>query len=84
MMSDRCPYHDDLVIAVGQVLSKMDAMHEDIHEIKVDLYEQGNGGIMGWMNRRKGYRTAITFAVPIGFSAVTTIIVLVLNHLLRL
>jgi len=57
-------------------------MRDDLQEIKDDLYVANNGGIQGWMYRRKGSRAIITFAVPILFSAVTTFAVLFVQHLM--
>jgi len=53
-MSDRCPYHDDLVIAVGSVLARVDEVRDDVKEIKDTLYRVGNGGSEGWRNQIKG------------------------------
>ena len=81
-MTDRCPYHDDLVLAVGTLCSKVDAMRDDLSEIKDDLYVSNNGGIQGWMYRRRGSRAFLLFAVPIAFSSITTFAVLFINHII--
>lgn len=78
----RCGYHDDLVVAVGSLGSKIDAMREDLLEIKDDLYVANNGGVVGWMYRRKGSRAVVTFIIPIAFSAATTFAVILVNHMI--
>jgi hypothetical protein len=73
---DRCPYHDDLVVAVGQLSVKIDALHEDIHEIKTDLYEAGNGGAIGWIQRTRGaksVKSSISLAVWAFFISLVTV-----------
>ena len=80
---DRCLYHDDLVAAIEQVSTKIDAVHDDVKEIKHDLYEAGNGGMIGWMYHRKGYRKAMIFVIPMLVSAFfVTLSALVIRHFL--
>lgn len=82
----RCPHHDDLVIEVGRLCHKMDTMHEDLLDIREDLYERGNGGVMGWMHQKKGAaqsRTVVTAAaISVGVSVLSATTVLLITKIL--
>lgn len=82
-MQERCPYHEDLVKSIARLCTKVDVIMEDVKGIKTDLYVANNGGLKGYVYKAKGATKAMTFVIPIAFSAITTFAVLMLQHVLK-